>query len=51
MTAAEASSKKFASLLKRLRKADAPPHEVPTAEGEEPIVTQLVYSLLLWENR
>lgn len=49
MTAAEASSKKFASLLKRLRKADAPPLEAPTAEGEEPIVTQLVYSLLLWE--
>lgn len=49
MTAAEASSKKFASLLKRLRRADAAPQEIPAADGEDPIVSQLVYSLLLWE--
>ncbi|MCE7975435.1 MAG: hypothetical protein DYG92_14115 [Leptolyngbya sp. PLA1] len=49
MTAAEASSKKFASLLKRLRKANPAPQEAPAAEGEDPIVTQLVYSMLLWE--
>ncbi len=49
MTAAEASSKKFASLLKRLRRSDAAPQEVPAPEGEDPIISQLVYSMLLWE--